>query len=240
MSHLFFIGCSFTAGDDLDSPATQSWPVLVSQGKNSSFENHAVSGGTNDRIIYHTMKNAGQFDHYYIAWTYHSRFTLYRRDNNFEVNFNQQLEHTLYGKNPEYNLYGKIYYQYWFNELFALKLWLQRIILLQSFLRDNNLSYTMINSTHNDLDKWTINWSSFNASVKSLLCFDKMDDEQLYQEHIEIQKLVDLIDKTAFVGWNQWSIENDIAKNFPLGQTGHPLTEGHRAIADYILINEAK
>lgn len=238
MSHLFFIGCSYTFGADLSSPATQSWPALVSKSKNSTFENHAMDGGTNDRTIYHTIKNSDRFDHYYIAWTFLNRFTRYRKDNNFEINFNHMLKNDLYGKNLEYNIYGKIHYQYWFNELFAFKIWLQQIILLQSFFRDRKLSYTMINSANNNIDKWTCPWDSFNDTVKSLLCFDRMNDEQLFLEHKEIQKLVDDIDKKHFLGWKQWSIEDSIVKKFPVGPTSHPLTDGHRAIADYILTHD--
>jgi hypothetical protein len=235
MTNLFFIGCSFTAGDDLDHPESQAWPALVSKSKNLTFENHAISGGTNERSVYHTIKNSDRFDHYYIAWTFITRFTRYRKDNNFEINFNHQLCNGLYEKNLEFSAYGKIHYQYWYNELFAFKTWLQQIILLQCFFKEKNLSYTMINSADNNLARWSSCWELFNDNVKSLLCFDQMNNEQLFSEHKEIQKLIDNIDKKNFIGWGEWSIQKNIAWHFPRGKTNHPLTEGHQAIADYIL-----
>ena len=96
--NLYFNGCSHTWGDDLEDPATQSWPAIVSKNLNCNFFNDSVSGGTNDRIVYRTIKNADQFDKLYIGWTYTSRFTLYSADNNFEINYNPQLNHHHYYK----------------------------------------------------------------------------------------------------------------------------------------------
>lgn len=238
MKHLFFIGCSLTAGDDLDFPSVQAWPALVSKHRGATFENHAMSGGTNERNMYHTIKNSGRFDHYYIAWTYINRFTRYRKDNNFEINWNRQLKNDLYGKNLEYSAYGKIHYLYWYNELFAFKIWLQQIILLQCFFRENHLSYTMVNSADNYLGLWSSPWESFNDNVHSLLCFDRMNDEQLFAEHQEIQKLIIDIDKEHFPGWGEWSIELDVTNKFSVGPTNHPLTDGHQAIANHILAHD--
>jgi hypothetical protein len=92
----------------------------------------------------------------------------------------------------------------------------------------------MINATHNNIDKWTAAWQDFNSSVQSLLCFDLMDDDQLYAEHCEIQQLVEQIDLEHFLGWNTWWI-TDLNKTYSVGSTGHLLDQGHQAVADYIL-----
>jgi hypothetical protein len=84
---LFFIGCSQTHGDDLTDPANAAWPALIAQQRKKSFLNAATSGGTNDRIMYHTIKNIDKFDEFYIAWTAVNRFTRYRAENNYEINF---------------------------------------------------------------------------------------------------------------------------------------------------------
>ena len=88
---LFFIGCSHTYGDDLVNPGNEAWPALVAEKRKQTFLNAAVSGGTNDRIMYHTIKNIDKFDEFYIAWTFTSRFTRYREDNNYEINFNIEI-----------------------------------------------------------------------------------------------------------------------------------------------------
>ena len=231
---LYFNGCSHTRGDDLVSPQTQSWPSLIAKSLNCEFVNDGVSGGTNDRIMYQTIKNIHNFDKFYIAWTYTPRFTRYRADNNHIVNFNPQLINDMYGSHREFKDYGQLHYTVWYNELYAFKIWLQNIILLQRFFQSENKSYVMINATSNSIDKWTVRWDTFNSSVQSLLCFDLMDDSQLYAEHHEIQQLIKYIDFQHFLGWNSWCI-TDLHKQYPVSPTGHLLDQGHRAIADYIL-----
>jgi hypothetical protein len=231
---LFFIGCSHTYGTELADPATQAWPVLVAQSKNKSFTNAAIVGGTNDRIVYHTIKNSDNYDEFYIAWTYIERFTRYRAENNYEVNFNAQLTNSGYGDDYSFKEYGKLHYTHWHNELYAFKQWLQQIILLQRYLESKNKKYTMINSCPNNINRWTSDKDSFNNNVKSLLCFDFMNDDQLLNEHLEIQALLKEISFENFLGWNTWCI-TDLKSEYPLGAGGHLLEQGHKAIADYIL-----
>ena len=136
--------CSFTYGDELVHPEQTAWPILLANKLNCTVVNNAVSGGTNSRTIYHTIKNIQQdYDLYLIAWTTYSRFTFYKSDNNFETNFNPQLKHTLYSSEKFYADWGNTLYKHWYNELYAFKLWLQQIIQLQSLLRNKN--YLMIN-----------------------------------------------------------------------------------------------
>jgi len=234
---IYFVGCSHTYGDDLVDKS-QSWPALIAKYYNCDFLNDAVSGGTNDRIIYRTIKHAQEFDLFYIAWTYTSRFTRYRSDNNHEVNFNSQLIHSMYGQCPEFKDYGKLHYSTWHNELYCFKIWLQNIVLLQAYLNKINKPYVMVNTDNNLINRWNVNWPEFNYSVQSLLCFDNMDDRQLFHEHSEIQSLLRQIDTKTYIGWNNWWLTKS-CQLFPVGPTGHSLQDGHRYIADYILANDS-
>lgn len=231
---LYFNGCSHTWGDDLADPSTTAWPAVLSKTLGVEFMNDSASGGTNDRIMYRTIKNINQFDKFYIAWTYTTRFTRYRSDNNHDVNFNPPLVHSLYGKDPDFINYGKIHYRTWHNELYAIKLWLQNIVMLQRFFETEEKPYIMVNTANNHLDRWSSGIDDFNDSIKSLVCFDQMSDDLLLQEHQEIQQLLSLIDTTYFVGWNTWCLTNEL-KKYPVGPTGHLLEQGHSATAEYIL-----
>ena len=235
---LYFTGCSHTWGDDLPDPSTQSWPAILANRLGCTFINDSQSGGTNDSIKYRTIKHIDQFDKFYIAWTYTNRFTRYRSDNNHDVNFNVQLKHRLYGNDPEFKTYGNIHYKVWHNELYVFKLWLQDIVLLQSLFKVKHKDYLMLNADNNFIDQWSCNWQHFNNSVKSLLCFDLMDDTQLESEFDEIQKLLSMIDYSKFIGWNSWWITS-LVTQYPTGPTGHLLTDGHNAIADYILTHDS-
>ena len=229
---LYFNGCSHTYGDDLDSPATQAWPSILSNSLGCEFLNDAVSGNANDHIIYRTIKNANQFDKIYIAWTYIERFTRYRFDNNYVVNFNPKLGNNLYNNDMDFVNYGKMHYAIWYNDLYSFKLWLQNIILLQRYLESVKKPYLMVNTDNNLIERWTSSWPDFISNVQLLLCFDLMDNDQLYQEHKEIQQLLSEINFDHYIGWNTWWITKD---SFPAGPTDHYLFEGHEHVAKYIL-----
>lgn len=231
---LFFTGCSFTRGNDLENPNLDSWPALIATQKNLEFTNNAVSGASNERIVYQIVKNIDLYDKFYIAWSSVDRFTRYRYDNNFEVSFNPELKNALYQNTDEFDTYGKIHYAYWHNNLYAFKLWLHQIILVQSFLERKNKKYLMLNAFPNNIKRWTVDWKNFNNSVNSLLCFDVMNDQQLYDEHVEIQKTLSQINFDHFIGWSDWNI-SDFVKPYEKGPTGHPLQFGHQQIADYII-----
>lgn len=233
---LYFNGCSHTFGDDL-TDRSLSWPSLVAQQLNCEFVSDAVRGGTNDRIMYRTIKHAQDFDCFCIAWTYNNRFTRYRSDNNHDVNFNTRLKHSLYGDCAEFIQYGKLHYAFWHNEMYAFKLWLQNIVLLQKYLSSIGKPYIMISADHNNIKRWNVDRSKFNSSVQSLVCFDLMSDEQLDQEHTEIQTLIQQVDQTRYLGFESWCI-TDLHGQYPTGQTGHLLENGHRAVADYILSHD--
>lgn len=227
-----FIGCSFTYGDDLTNK-NDAWPSLVSADKKIDFVNGAVSGGSNERTMYQVIKNIDDHDSFYIAWTDISRFTRYFYDNH-EINFNINLKNYRFSNDTCFLEYGKLHYRYWYNELYAFKTWLQQIVLLQTYLDARSKKWIMINSFDNQLKRWTCDWSDFNNNVKSLLCFDQMNDEQLFSEHAEIKKLEKQINLDRFLGWKTITLKT-LTDDHPKGQTGHPLEQGHRAIADYIL-----
>lgn len=230
---LYFNGCSHTFGDDLNN-RHDAWPAILSSRLGCNFLNDSVSGGTNDRILYRTLKQHREFDKFYIAWTYTSRFTRYRSDNNHDVNFNAQLKHEQYGQKSEFLTYGKLHYACWNNELYNFKLWLQNIILLQRFFESIKKPYVMINSDNNLIDRWSVGWDAFNNNVQSILCFDRLNDEQLYAEHLEIQSLLNQIDYSNYIGWNNWWL-TILKQTHNSGPTGHLLESGHVATAEYIL-----
>ena len=95
----------------------------------------------------------------------------------------------------------------------------------------------MLNANHNHVNRWSTDWKLFNSSVQSLLCFDHMDDETLYNEHLEIQTLLKQIDISTYIGWDSWWITK-LHKEYPVGLTSHLLEDGHIAIANTILAHD--
>lgn len=229
---IYACGCSFTYGDELVNPNVSAWPVLLANNLKSSVVNDAVSGGTNQRTVYQTIKNSkDNYDLYLIAWTEYSRYTFHKADNNFEVNFNVQLKNNLYSNAPEFKDFGTLLYKHWHNELYAFKYWLQQIIQLQAILKNKN--YLMINTMHNNLNNWLAPKDQFVDSVKSLINFDIMNDEQIFAEYDEIKNYVENIDTSTFYQWGDFYI-SQLCRVFPVGKQGHILEQGHSHIAGVI------
>jgi hypothetical protein len=240
---LYFNGCSFTYGDELTNPGKDSWPSVVSSNLQCDFLNDAISGGTNDRTVYKTLLNANNYDYFFIAWTFYSRFTEYNPVDNFEINFNSnltldaslQFSDDLKKNYQKYKDYGNLYYKYWFNELYEFKKWLQQIVLLQSFFKVHKKPYLMLNTTSNNLSLWLQPREKFINATKSLMdFFDYLNDDQLLNEHLQIQELNSLVDQSTFIEWNRWSII-DLKSIYPCGQGGHLLEDGHQEVANKVI-----
>jgi hypothetical protein len=225
-------GCSFTHGDELTDPKEHAWPVILSNKLKAKICNDACPGGTNYRTVYRTIKNLkDNYDLYLIAWTDYSRFTFYQSYNNFEINFNAQLKNDIFQENSNFLDFAFYLYKHWYNELYAFKIWLQQIIQLQSLLKDK--PYLMINTVSNNLNCWATPKETFIESVKNLINFDLMNDDQLFAEHEEIQYYLNIIDLTKFYRWGEFHI-NQLCKQFPVGPYGHILKDGHEHLANLL------
>ena len=226
---LWATGCSHTYGDDLDDKLS-AWPYLLAKKLGTSCNNNAVPGGSNERVIYESVKS-NTSDLAVIAWTYKERFTRYDNLNNFQINFNPSLAHTEYSDLYYFNQYGKLHYAHWSNTLYEFKIWLQQIIVLQKYFESKSQRYLMLNAAQNNYNAFSSSWLEFNNNIKDLVCFDAMNDEQLYQEHIEIQKYIDEIDMTCYYSINNFHI-TDLHSQYLVGDTNHLLDEGHQHLAD--------
>ena len=103
---IYTVGCSFTYGDEL-SDNKKAWPFLLANKLQTNVLNDAVSGGSNYRTVYHTTKHLqDNFDLYIIAWTSTARYTFYKSDNNYEINFNPTLRNDLYQDLKFYSGWG--------------------------------------------------------------------------------------------------------------------------------------
>jgi hypothetical protein len=231
---IYAVGCSFTHGAELVCPEKSAWPVLLADRLGSSVKNHAVSGGSNYRNVYQTIKYLNQnFELYIIAWTSYARYTYYKSDNNFEMNFSPGLTNSLYGREKFYRSFGQMLFKYWHSELYAFKIWLQQIIQLQSLLEKHKKHYVMVNTMENNLSQWLTASEDFGFINKHLLAFDVMNDEQIFAEHKEIQYYQSLIDQTKFCGWGNFHL-GQLCEVFPCGPGGHFLEAGHAHVSELI------
>ncbi len=189
--NFYFNGCSFTYGDELKDQKNDAWPALVAGSAGVDFLNDAISGGSNDRIVYKTLSNFDRYDYFFIAWTSYTRFTEYNPVDNFEINFSPSLEldaslhysDDLKNHYEKYKNYGEMYYKHWFNELYEFKKWLQQIILLQSFFDLHKKKYMMLNTMCNSLDRWLQPAETFIESTRNLIDFLTMPMTNNYSKN---------------------------------------------------------
>lgn len=230
---LYFNGCSHTYGDDLEHPEKDAWPALVASHYKMPFLNDAISGGTNDRIVQRTLKHINDFDKFYIAWTSIARFSRPSSDTYGLVNFNPQLHHNFYGDHERFKVYGHLHYKYWYDELYSFKTWLHQIILLQHVFEKNNKDYRMLITNRDEY--LMLKDLHQKQNLLSYLMYN-LSDEQLSDEYNEIKCLLNLIDLSRFLDWNNWFLRI-YKKEVKLGKTLHYLEEGHKRVAEHIIKN---
>jgi lysophospholipase L1-like esterase len=239
---IYVAGDSWVYGDGLKSPNTQAWPAVLGNKLGAEVYNDSCLSGSNEHFVYRAIKHLEKdIDLYIIVWTSVAKFTFYKSDNNFEAHFNPLLVHKFFGEEDYYKIWGRTLFQVWYNRLYAFKLWLQQIIQLQTMFIRYNKNYLMLNTHYNDLDRWLNPWPEFIDSVKKLINFDLMTDEQIRAEYDEIQFYLRQIDTNRFYGWNSFYLHQLksilIANNHWLGN--HPTADGHMYIAD-MLYDSAK
>jgi len=234
-----FVGDSSTRGDCLAHPEKDAWPALVAKHHGSDFLNAAQSGGSNESIMYQLVKNIDEFDRIYVVWSGLARFTRWDPENYWEVNFTPHLASAEYKHQYKYKEFGILHFAYWVNYLQEFKRWLQSIILVQTLLESRNKEYVMLKSLENNEALYTGSWEDFLSMAKEEEYFNILNDAQLKEHYTEIQNLVKQINLKNFIGWGEPCL-GQIAKDFPLGDSGHPLEEGHQFVAKYVIDNEAK
>jgi len=230
---IYITGDSWVNGTGLANPAEDSWPAVLSKKLNAEFYNDSMLGGSNSHFLYRTIKNLNEdFDLYIIVWTATSKFTFYKSDNNYDAHFSAVLKHDLFENEDYYKIWGRTLFRVWHNRLYALKLWLQQIIQLQTMFDRYNKKYMMINAHENDLEKWLTPWPEFINATKKIINHNVMNDFQLLDEYKEIQFYVDQIDTSCFYGWNSFYLQQ-LKKTIAIDQV-HPDKNGHQYIADLL------
>ena len=91
----------------------------------------------------------------------------------------------------------------------------------------------MVNTMGNNLSRWLAPKDQFIESVKSLINFDSLNDEQIFDEYKEIQYYASLINKDMFYKWDTFVIQQ-LNLNFKRGPGGHFLEEGHAHLSELL------
>jgi len=233
----FVCGSSYSSGDGLLNRLEQRWSTIFSGLINEDVENYAKDGGSTDFVIYTTIKNVLKNDYkkVIITWPPIDRIMLVRRENNFLIEGNATHTNNLYGNQEEFVKFLSLYYKNWTNDLFTLKITLQKILLLQTWLQNANCQYLFINTNSYNLSNW-LNLNNLPIKVKKSMldAFDNMDDEQILAEQEEIKMLVSQLNLNIYdpIKFDLTSFCTNLNLIDP--KTQHPSAEGHKNIAEYV------
>lgn len=206
---LLTIGCSFTYGEELEDPHTQSWPALIAEEFDYELINLGLCGGSNDYIFRQAIEYTvdDRYDLVIVQWTEPSRFEVWNEWSSSPVNVSvnpsgeEVIDHML----P----WVKGYYKYSYNELFAFRNWAVKIQALQNYFKSIYQPYRMIGASGLDPKG---HWRDFRAQLSHLWY-------RVNAEH--------------YIGWPHQGLK-DWYQDTPLGPGQHPLEIGHRKIADEI------
>jgi hypothetical protein len=200
------VGCSFTAGAELDNPAEFAWPHLLGKMHNQEVKNLGVGGASNDRIFRLVIEETSQqkFDLVIIQWSEPSRMEIWndrtRKLNDVNVG---KLHSQMFGLE-----WLETYYRYHYSDFHAHKKWAMQILSLQGYLKSIDQPYIMISLSGLDQQLYDGAWNS-------------------------IKYLWDKVDTNYYVGWPfeglyMWQ------GNCPRAAGGHPLELGHKRMAEKI------
>ena len=206
---VYTFGDSFTYGEELDDPCTQSWPALVANNLDKQLINRSLPGCSNQYIVKKVMSEVANLTHsdeqlFLIAWTSCGRMEFADDDGVFDIWPGTQRRWQIPVPYREtlmkyITVHNNVEHQY--------RNWLRQCILLQDFLVNRNIQYRFI--------------TAFDNHILNQKYWDTADP---YNR---------LLDTKKFSGWPDVSlmeIMGDCAK----GDRGHPLEEGHKRISDYV------
>jgi hypothetical protein len=201
------VGCSFTAGEELSNPVTDSWPALVSQEFNLPLHNLGLGGGSNDYIFRTVIEETTKqpFDIVIVEWTEPSRMEVWWEQGNTSVNVTANSRFKQIGDFA----WMRDFYKHSYNDFFGFRKQAVQCIALQEYLKSIGQRYLFTN----------------------LSGFRPHGYWEEYRD--QLGHLWDKVDTTYFVGWPhdgflEWQ------GDCPKGPGGHPLELGHQRIASKI------
>lgn len=142
-------GCSFTRYK------WACWPNFISWFENATVENHGEVGSANETIARKVLETSDKsVDHVYIMWSATDRYEVMQQNGNFKTGGHPESKHHDY------------YVKHFLNEKQNMYRTLEKILLVQLFLKSKNIPYTMMiwkedilakqSKLYNDID-----WSKF-------------------------------------------------------------------------------
>lgn len=196
------VGDSFTYGEEL-SDRDNAWPYLVANRINATVDNKGVPAGGNTQIIRNVVSSTMTPDLVLVGLTSPGRVEFADEEGVFDIWPGYNGRWVQHPQRHQLTQYLDKHHSDWY----LYQQYLINVILLQSFLKSNNIKYLMMVTMGNEFYK-----NKFSKEFVSLR---------------------NQVDSTYFVdpgnGMAEWT------HGMPKGPNRHFLDEGHRAVADKVV-----
>lgn len=202
-------GDSFTYGEEL-SDINNAWPFLLGRKLNSYVTNLASPAASNDKIIRKTVDHIVNYhikpDLVIVGWTNPGRQEFADEHGYYDIW--PGYDGSLYKKDnatwrSELCRYISVYH----NRIHLYLKYVQQILFLQSFFKQYNIKYLMLDVTAFDYYK--------------------------SQHDLFMGNYFNMIDKDAFIGFNVEGM-TEWTQGTAIGPNGHFLDDGHCIVAEKV------
>lgn len=206
---LLTVGDSFTYGEEL-ADLKSAWPFILSDKIGYEVTNLAKPGAGNTRMVRYVIENAKEFNLVIIAWSHFARWEWADQKGYYDIW--PGCNPAPYESMAPWRKYLIDHITWNYNDNYLYRQYLINIILLQNYLKANNIQYLMLDSFGNHQHKERKNLSN--------------------------KDLVNQIDLSYYIGWPQESMM-EWTHGTPQGPNRHFLEQGHIQVAE-IVFNHIK
>lgn len=223
---------SNTYGDELTDRENQAWPFLLDKSIGVPVINSAIKGKSNQHIIFDLINfcSSNNPSLVIIGWVNVNRKLVFRRENNFPVDFSINGNNSIYNKDKTFEEFKNLHFKYWSNDLNDNWVFLQSVILTQNFLKSLNIPYLMFNDNDKSdiLKLTTINQENIQTKKRLLDSFDCMPNTEINNVAKQFSLLYNMLDHTNYYDFS-WNLKKLIDFKY------HPTSNDHKIILEFML-----
>lgn len=204
---LLTIGDSFTYGDEL-SNRSLAWPNLIADKLNASVDNLGQPSRGNSYIVRTAVEKSLEYDIVIVAWSHFARIEFSDDNGIFDIWPGRNVHPHFLGRELTYRKDLLKYITINYNDTYLYRQHLIQVIMLQSWFKQNNIKYLMLDAFENNREYY----------------FNQKDN---------VKDIVDQVDSTYYPGWPNNSMM-EWTFGCEQGPGGHFLEQGHQRVADKI------
>ena len=238
IKRLYAIGDSWTYGDELESPETQSYTYLLSQEFDCKLINKSVCGGPNDWMFRKTIEWVGSQKNYddivvIIGWS-----SVNRREENYKIYHGAYQDDGI-----DKFIFTKLY-----NDELAHYKSICYMVTLQEFLKSKNIKYLFFQPWYDILgcekklilsrkQQKKFSWLLKNSDIKDY-------EEYCYSKDLTIGNIIKEIDKKYCIGplvsgyEKEYNVKKIMSGVYGRRNDGfpkmHPNKNDHKIICDFL------